>query len=404
MVKLIPKPFFVLHVIWHPAFTKGKKIAEILFNHYKGDWKNSIGAGIGVPVRHHCGSSGTHSVPTSIDYDESETAAIVVLVDDIFAADSNWVTFFQALNKNATKKKYSHMVFPVVFSDKAMRKLKTSTQAIRWNKWRKDKKLEKQAKLIAHLTYQFSRMLRTFLETLKYPAATSEMLESYLEKVRVFLSHSKHDPIGEKLALEIRKYIQDELGMASFFDAIEIAPGLQFDEVLLLCVRRSAILALHTDSYSEREWCRREILEAKLYGKPIVVANCLVDREERGFPYLGNVPVVRMDPSEKKRIVHVVSRLLDEVFKDFIWECQTRLYRTKKSKVEFISSPPELLTLIRYTEADAHGKYRAVPKTIVYPDPPLSKEEELLFEQLVPGTDVKSYKQWQSSLLAAGGA
>lgn len=404
MVKLAPKPFFVLHVIWHPAFTKGRKLAEVLFNHYQGDWTNRIGAGIGVPVRHHRGPAGTPTVPSSIDLDESETAAIVVLVDDIFAADPEWVELFQGLSKKANKKKYSHIVFPVVFSDEAMHKLQTSTQAIRWSEWRKDKKSEKRAKLLAHLTYQFSRMLRTYLETLKHPAADDQMLESYLEKVRVFLSHSKHDPIGENLALAVRKYIQDDLGMASFFDAIEIAPGLQFDEVLSHCVRRSAILALHTDSYSTREWCRREILEAKLYGKPIVVANCLVDREERGFPYLGNVPVVRMDPSENKRIVHVISRLLDEVFKDFIWECQTLSHRTKKSKVEFISSQPELLTLTRYTEAGADGKFRAVPKTIVYPDPPLSKEEELLFEKLVPGTDLKSFQQWQSSLLATGGA
>jgi len=399
MVKLAPKPFFVLHVIWHPAFTKGEKLAQLLFDHYQGDWANHIGAGIGVPVRHHRGLAGTPVVPSSIDLDESETAAIVVFVDDIFTASPDWIAFFHSLGKKAAKKKYSNIVFPVVFSDDAMHKLQTSTQAIRWSEWRNDKKLDKRTKLLAHLTYQFSRMLRAYLVALKHPSADDQMLESYLEKVRVFLSHSKHDSMGQELALGIRKYIQDDLGMASFFDAIEIAPGLQFDEVLLHCVRQSAILALHTDSYSSREWCRREILEAKLYGKPIVVADCLVDREERGFPYLGNVPVVRMDPPENKRIVYVISRLLDEVFKDFIWECQIFLHRGKNSKVEFISSPPELLTLIRYTEAGADGKFRAVPKTIVYPDPPLSKEEELLFEKLVPGTDLKSYQQWQSSLL-----
>lgn len=104
MPKLAPKPFFVLHVIWHPAFTKGKKLAEILFNHYQADWTNRIGAGIGVPVRQHCGPAGTPTVPSSIDLDESETAAIVVLVDDVFASDPKWVALFKDSVKKRLRK------------------------------------------------------------------------------------------------------------------------------------------------------------------------------------------------------------------------------------------------------------------------------------------------------------
>jgi hypothetical protein len=56
------------------------------------------------------------------------------------------------------------------------------------------------------------------------------------------------------------------------------------------------MVAIHTDSYSSREWCRREIIEAKRWNVPLVVANGISNLDERGFPYMGNVPVVRLEP------------------------------------------------------------------------------------------------------------
>lgn len=74
-----------------------------------------------------------------------------------------------------------------------------------------------------------------------------------------------------------------------------------YRQVILQKVKVSAVVAVHTDSYSSREWCRREIIEAKRWNVPLVVANCIHDLDERSFPYLGNVPVVRMDPDAADR-------------------------------------------------------------------------------------------------------
>lgn len=114
--------------------------------------------------------------------------------------------------------------------------------------------------------------------------------------MQIFLSHSKHDNNGVQIAKAIRTHLHNGHGLASFFDVHDIPAGLRFQVVLLQQVRVSAMVAIHTDSYSSREWCRREVIEAKRWNVPLVVANSISDLDERGFPYMGNVPVVRLEP------------------------------------------------------------------------------------------------------------
>jgi hypothetical protein len=64
----------------------------------------------------------------------------------------------------------------------------------------------------------------------------------------------------------------------------------RFQKVLLKQVRLSAVVAIHTDSYSSREWCRREIVEAKRWNVPLVVANCLADPTNVVFLILVTCP------------------------------------------------------------------------------------------------------------------
>lgn len=102
--------------------------------------------------------------------------------------------------------------------------------------------------------------------------------------------------------------------------------------------------------------------------------------DERGFPYMGNVPIVRMDPRRPERIDFVVGRLLDEVLKNFLWLCRLELWRaTAGPAVMFVPRPPELISLAGLPKATDVSD-----PVIVYPDPPLSTEEERLFEDVAP--------------------
>ena len=183
------------------------------------------------------------------------------------------------------------------------------------------------------------------MSDLKHPAEEEEELKQYLKKVEIFLSHSKHDPNGERIARLIRDALFRGDGLESFFDVHDIPAGLRFNKVLLQKVKVSAVVAIHTDSYSSREWCRREIIEAKRWNVPLVVTNCLSDLDERGFPYMGNVPVVRMDPTAADRIEYVIGRLLDEVLKDFLWRCWVAVGGSVETDVVFLPRPPELISL-----------------------------------------------------------
>lgn len=233
-------------------------------------------------------------------------------------------------------------------------------------------------------------MLRHYLEHLRRPTEAEEALAAYLKKVQVFLSHSKHDGQGVQVARAIRDRLHDGHGLASFFDVHDIPAGLRFHNVLLQQVRVSAVVAVHTDSYSSREWCRREIIESKRWHVPLVVANCISDLDERGFPYLGNVPIVRLDAERPERIDVLISRLLEEVLKDFLWRCRVELARgTTPPGMHFIPRPPELISLagLSLESGDPHP-------IIVYPDPPLSAEEERLFEVIAPRVRLRSLTEW----------
>jgi energy-coupling factor transporter ATP-binding protein EcfA2 len=179
-------------------------------------------------------------------------------------------------------------------------------------------------------------------------------------------------------------------GLSSFFDVHDIPAGLRFHKVLLQQVKVSAVVAIHTDSYSSREWCRREIIEAKRWNVPLVVANCISDLDERGFPYLGNVPIVRMDSPGAGRIDVVIGHLLDEVLKDFLWRCRVELVRaTADPAVVFVPRSPELISL-----ASLPALVNVPEPVIVYPDRPLSAEEEQLFEEVAPHVRLRSLTEW----------
>ncbi|TIP80031.1 MAG: toll/interleukin-1 receptor domain-containing protein, partial [Mesorhizobium sp.] len=215
-------------------------------------------------------------------------------------------------------------VFPVAI-DGALTRVGVAQQAVRWDKWQDMEEGDRMRRLTSDLTYQFSRMLRSYLERLRRPDEEDAALEQYLRKVQVFLSHSKRDQDGERIAKLIRETLFKGDGLATFFDVHDIPTGVRFDRAIVQQVRVSAVVAIHTDSYSSREWCRREIIEAKRWNVPLVIANCIADADERGFPYMGNVPVVRMDPQTADRIDQIVARLLDEVLKDFLWRCRIEI-------------------------------------------------------------------------------
>ncbi|MBZ9790492.1 toll/interleukin-1 receptor domain-containing protein [Rhizobium sp. 3T7] len=386
------RPFIVVYIVWHPKFALGRDIAKALFDHFRRESYEKITGGTGMGVVYRYAVAEDTAKPLPIDFSAAETSAVITLVDKEYVSDPVWLEFLHTLASQTDAGGLSTRLFPVVLEQGVIGDLQVGEQAIRWYDW-EGTLPDLIGKLIGHLTFQFCRMLRHYLAYLQKPGKSEKALLRYLKKVDIFLSHSKHDgnKAGERVSEAIRAKLTRSDGLGSFFDVYDIPPGLRFQNVLLSQVKVSAVIAVHTDSFSSREWCRREIVEAKRHNRPLVIANCLADKDERGFPYLGNVPIIRLDDENSGRVDIVIRALLDEILRDFLWQCRVELMRPKKKKarITFLPRPPELISLATLVPQAGGKKW-----VVVYPDPPLGAEEERLFHKIAPKIQLRSATEW----------
>lgn len=382
------RPFLKVSVVWHPAFEEGPALGRLVFDHFRRDAFSNVSGGTGIPVAYWSQSIDDGQIVPTVALEDTEMTSVIVFVDNNLTSDVAWVDWLRELIRKTGDIGLATRVIPVAIDASAIRS-GIPVQALRWDHWEHLAPLTRQRRLLSDLTYQLCRMLRLYAEHLVRPMDTEEKLLAYVKKVEIFLSHSKQDLYGQKIAKQIRDYLADHGDFETFFDVLDIPIGLQFDAVLLIKIKVSAVVAIHTDSYSSREWCRREIIEAKRWNAPLVIADCISDLDDRGFPYLGNVPVVRMDPTADDRIDVVVFHLLNEVLKDLLWRCWVQSRKKPAKEVSFVPRPPELIMLANVNRGGA-----AQTSTLVYPEPPIGSEEEELFAAVAPNLRLLSMLEW----------
>ena len=381
------RPIFTLYVVWHPSFEGGRALAARLREHFWRDLYRSVTAGRGISVLFRSEPFPETRTPTRIDWNDAENTAVVVLSDATLVDDPDWVAYARNIARAAARGLPARF-FTVAMDRRGLAGLKLEHQALRWDNWAGSDG-DRVARLTRDLTHEFCRMLRHRLEPPQTGGAMETALRDYLKRVPIFISHSKHDGDGETVARCVRDWIHAYSPLDSFFDVTDIPPGLPFADVLSERVGSGAVLAVHTDSYSSREWCRREVIEAKRRGVPMVVADCVRHEDPRSMPYLGNVPVVRMEPGQADRIGAVAGCLLDEVFRRWLWQCRLAPYAADARDVLFTVRPPELTDLAALPARDDE---RA--GTVVYPEPGLSADEERLFSAIAPTIRLITLRQW----------
>jgi hypothetical protein len=382
------RPLCAIYVAWHPAFGPGQRMAKRLYKHFRRDLFTNVAGGVGLSVLYRYANLPGSNGPAPVSLDDSHIAVVFVLLSAAMTTDPAWREYVRDLIANATSRGLTARVIPICMDGHGIRIIGDIT-AVRFDSWSEPDEL-REVRLISTLTHELSRILRTYIASKKHPSVATDQLDVYLKKVCVFLSHSKHDRYGKKIALAIIDFLSKDSALSQFFDVRDIPAGLPFPEVLTRYVQKSAVVAIYTDSYSSREWCRREIIEAKRAGCPLVIADCIEEIDERSFPYLGNVPVVRMEPNAMDRVPYVVARLLDEVFKDFLWGARLAHDGRKSDAATcYLPRPPELIALSTLKIPDA-----AAFPTIVYPDPPLGNEELQLFHDVRSDLTLLSYTEY----------
>ena len=380
----IGRPPFMLYVVWHPSYTKGVSIAEGLRRHFGADRYRNITGGVGVTTLFRNTNAPGQAMPLPVDWDDAVTTAVVVMIDNSLKNDSAWTQYVRDLVAEAEIKGLDGRVFPVAMEADVL-DISLNVQALLWERW-KGRNDEREQQLRRELSYAFSRMLRHHLER---QTGDENRIRAYRQNIQVFLSHSKHDEHGESVAVSFRDWLHNNSALSSFLDVYDIPPGLSFSSVMDDSIQDNAMVSIYTDSYSSREWCRHEVIQAKRMNVPMLVVDCLQTVDERSFPYLGNVPVIRMDPCRKDRIDLVVSRLLDEIFKGFLWRQRTEGLRESNPHVMFTARPPEFVSISNLSHSTREDE-----RPIVYPGPPLGLEEARLLTSIVPSVRLYTLADW----------
>ena len=209
------RTILTIYVVWHPNYSAGSKIAELIRRHFRSERYKNVSENVELNVFFRSSPAPNAALPLPIDLDEAETTAVVVLAESELVGDSEWVAYIRNLAERIEARGFGSRLFPVMLEEAGLG-IEIDQQALRWDRW-EGTDAERGQRLVRELVYAFSRMLRHYLAHLRHPEADDKGLEHYLEKVQIFLSHSKHDCYGETHRREYSRLVAPEQRVVEFF-------------------------------------------------------------------------------------------------------------------------------------------------------------------------------------------
>ncbi|MEO6594287.1 MAG: TIR domain-containing protein [Planctomycetota bacterium] len=365
-----------IHLLFHPCSEHARELAKAMFAELT---SAPSFPGPRIPVLYAQNDGSERPPPLeSLRFGESNHTLVCLLADDRMArtvaggAGRAWGDFAKTLLRSAQRRR-GVAVLPVALDGGAFHLHRdiATTSFVRLDA-KPDRDLQ-QSELFFQMAVRALELLHS--ERVAAPSMTA------VAPLQVFVSHAKANLPRDPEAKEARGAVLSLLDylatgpVRAWFDSSQIRPGQHFDAAIEKGVRTStAFVAVRTDQYSNREWCRREYLRARELDLPIVVVDALAETDSTAFPYFGNVPTVRWREdttglSMPRRLVHV---LLQEAL---------RFAVVAKS-----GAPTERRTL-RLTRHPDLLSLQAIPTTVrkvVYPDPPLPREMHALLERQRP--------------------
>jgi hypothetical protein len=357
--RAIPVHPLTIHVVWHPESASAAALAYATFRIFCADPDTPGSRGLGIPVWFHTGLAGNDAPPPAIDTAGARRNTVIVLADDDLVI-GGWDDYLVAV---AGRLGLKDKLIVVMLTPSALR---LPSELVERHGIR---------------LFDMPDDARTLAYRNKVTHALCRQLDDDGLPVTVFVSHTKLD--GKDIAVRIHRFIHEDTDLDDFFDATDIPVGARFAEVIRDNVGLAVLLAVQTDAYASREWCRVEALEAKLARSPIVVLDAVVEGQTRAFPYIGNVPVVRWQPDSPVLMHRLIALVLHEVLRARHFplraEAVCRLCGVTGTFMS-LSYAPELVTAL--SMRSVAGDAPAGP--LLYPDPPLGTEEIRLLSQLDP--------------------
>lgn len=362
-------PSLTIHVMWHPKFDDGIEYAKQIHSNFGREIQSdTIYRRPGIPVFY------KNDVKNKINLNDSISTVVFVLIEDEMVVDSEWNKFLEDLWLQIDSiGESNHRIYPVSLSKNAFNI--EYINHVNFIRLHEILEKERTKRFIGYAAHEISRLLMDKPRVSKGDGLSTS-------PVSLFLSHAKRD--GEKLAKSIKDYIHDQTSLKTFFDANDIAAGHSFSSEITQSIElnETALLIIHTDTYSSRDWCKREVIQAKLSNIPIVVVNIVSVGEGRSFPYMGNVPTIRWDGSEEL-IADIIDNTLMEILRHLYvkkhLESLTSVYEVS-DKVHTISHHPELMSFVNILKSEGDKDIL----TVLYPDPPIGYDELQLLHSIKP--------------------
>ncbi|TFJ90253.1 toll/interleukin-1 receptor domain-containing protein [Lentibacillus salicampi] len=362
-------------VLWHEDFDMGNKFAERIYSHLSSTVEEDvIYRKPGIPVFF-------YNDMENVDLNKAKRTAIIILVDNHLVLDPKWQSDIADLEGKVSE---SLRIFPVSVSQSAFRLKEVNSR--NFIKLHDENPEETKIKtLLSQTTHELCRFL------LNEPRISRSNNLSP-SPVSLFLSHAKKD--GNSLTKSIKDYILEETPLKTFFDANDIAASYSFSNEIEESIKNkeTAVLVIHTDKYSSREWCRKEVISAKLSKTPIIVVDVVSNGEARSFPYMGNAPTVRWDGNEEE-----IPKILDVTLLEILRDLYTKIHfqdlldiYSVTEKVNTISTQPELMNFINLIEESEENQ----SKTVLYPDPPIVSAVLFFVDFMASGSGMAAH--WQS--------
>ena len=324
---------------------KNNRLASEIFNRFYTllcrDVEKPLSDGLDIPV--YLISNDENGEIKSIDFEQSEKNAIFFFADmAVYLGDTKWRDYILKL-----KKQIEGGAPAVLYSVKQF-EYATDLSFIK-----KDQMiLPPNDDIITGWDEVSSRI---------YDCLIRYMKDMPQDKLKLFISHAKKD--GLVVAENLRNSLRSKTKLDSFFDKNDIIEGVDFEKQIKENVKSSLLMVLDSDAYGTRQWCQKEILCAKKYGVPIVVVDMHSDVITRTFPYMGNVPSVRLKDDNLDSAINLLLRtgLRYEYQKNYL----TKIVKEgNNDDFDILSYQPELL--------DMHMLEK---NNVLYPEPPVSEEE-----------------------------
>lgn len=347
------KKNLAVYVLFHTQYEQGKATYSDIYKLLCRDANHPFEDGLDIPVYLRTGDDEKMSDIKSISLDNTDKTFILLLVDDEMYCSDVWKKYLEevvALEHDNPDKvqivcvELSKCAFDIGhgLSDKQFIRLKSFSIRDNWEEFQ----------------------IRLFDNIIRF------IIRKELTKLKIFISHSKKDEnkIGQKRAIEFRDFIRSKTKLDSFFDASDILDGQDFENQIKnnAAGEQSLLVILNSNTYSEREWCQKEVLLAKSNKIPAIAVSLLDGEVKRCFPYISNIPYIRFNDNWVDVLILILRTALDQYCQaQYLENLRKEMEEPDRSTFKVLPFSPEAYSYV----------YDELASNIIYPEPPLTKDE-----------------------------